>query len=392
MNPAQRRLVGVIAAGALGRLAEGLAVVALIWLVMRRGDGAAALGLLGAVGAAAFVVSSLYGGALVDRFGSRMVSVAGILLSALPVAVLAFCAGSALLTLPIILGLVLLAQLPDGATAAATDASLPELAQAAGVRLEKVNAADDLIDGAAAIAGAPLAGLLIAWQGIASALWAVVAIATMAAVLCGLFIPSQPAPATAGRIDAFAGVRFVLSQRNPLALVLLASTLVAVFQCLDDVILPVMVEALGRQADALGLVLGCAGGGGVIGALLCLVVGERLGLQGTLRAATSLIAAAVLAIAAWPGWGMLLLGAFAAGMGAGAISPLINTYLQRSAPPGVRGGVLGAASGLALALTPPATVLAGYAVDEFGSRAVAAALVLPLLASMWIASRIQPVK
>jgi macrolide resistance protein len=392
MNPAQRRLFGVIAAGALGRLAEGLAGVALIWLVMKRGDGAADLGLLGAVGAAAFVVSSLYGGALVDRFGARALSVAGILLSALPVAALAFGASSPLLTLPLILGLVLLAQLPDGATAAATDACLPELAQAAGVPLEKVNAADDLIDGAAAIAGAPLAGLLIAWQGIETALWVVVVLATLAAVLCGIAIPRTRAGAAAAGIDPFAGVRFIFGQRSLIALLLLASTLVAVFQCLDDVILPVMVTASGRQADALGIVLGCAGAGGVMGALLYLVLGERQGLQSTLRGATALIAAAVIAIAVWPEWWMLLLGAFAAGVGAGSMSPLISTYLQRSAPPGVRGGVLGAASGLALALTPPATVLAGYAVDEYGSRAVTAALVLPLLATIWIATRIQPVK
>jgi macrolide resistance protein len=389
MNPAQKRLFGVIAAGALGRLAEGLAGVALIWLVMQRGDGAADLGLLGAVAAAAFVVSSLYGGALVDRFGPRPLSVACILLSALPVAALAFWADSPALTLPLILGLVLLAQLPDGATASATDTCLPDLAQAAGVPLEKVNAADDLIDGAAAIAGAPLAGLLIAWHGIETTLWVVVALATLAAVLCGFFVPSTPAQAPAARIDTFAGVRFILGQRSVLALVLLASTLVAVFQCLDDVILPVMVSALGRQADALGIVLGCAGAGGVIGALLYLLLGERLGVQGTSRAATALIAAAVIAIAAWPRWWMLLAGAFAAGVGAGAISPLISTHLQRCAPPGLRGGVLGAASGLALALTPAATVLAGYAVDAFGSRAVVVALVIPLLAALWIATRVR---
>ncbi len=392
MNPAQQRLFGVIAAGALGRLAEGLAGVTLIWLMMQRGDGAADLGLLGAVGAAAFVVSSLYGGALVDRFGPRALSVGCILLSALPVAALAFGTKSPALTLPLILGLVLLAQLPDGATAAATDTCLPDLAQAAGVPLEKVNAADDLIDGAAAIAGAPLAGLLIAWHGIETTLWVVVALATLAAVLCGIFIPSTPAQAPAARIDAFAGVRFIIGQRSVLALVLLASTLVAVFQCLDDVILPVMVGALGRQADALGLVLGCAGAGGVIGALLYLLLGERLGLQGTSRAATALIAAAVSAIAAWPEWWMLLAGAFAAGVGAGAISPLISTHLQRCAPPGLRGGVLGAASGLALALTPAATVVAGYAVDAFGSRAVVVALVVPLLAALWLATRIRQLK
>jgi MFS family permease len=89
---------------------------------------------------------------------------------------------------------------------------------------------------------------------------------------------------------------------------------------------------------------------------------------------------------------MLLAGAFAAGVGAGAISPLISTHLQRCAPPGLRGGVLGAASGLALALTPAATVVAGYAVDAFGSRAVVVALVVPLLAALWLATRIRQLK
>lgn len=392
MSSAQRQLFGVIAAGAMGRLAEGLAGVALIWLVMQRGEGAADLGLLGAVGAAAFVVSSLYGGALVDRFGARTLSVLCILLSALPVAALAVGAGSSALSLPLILGFVLLAQLPDGATAAATDACLPEMAQAAGVPLEKVNAADDLIDGAAAIAGAPIAGLLIAWQGIETTLWVVVVLAAVAAAMCGIAIPATREKVAEARIDAFAGVRFIFGHRSLVALVLVASTLVAVFQCLEDVILPVMVDALGRQADALGIVLGCAGAGGVVGALIYLVLGERLGLQGTMRAATALIAASVIAIAAWPVWWLLLLGAFVAGIGAGAISPLISTYLQRSAPQGVRGGVLGAAAGLALALTPPASVLTGYAADAFGSRAVAAMLVIPLLATIWVATQVRPGK
>jgi macrolide resistance protein len=392
MNAAQRRLCGVIAAGALGRLAEGLAGVALIWLVMQRGEDAADLGLLGGVGAAAFVVSSFYGGALVDRFGARALSVACILLSALPVAVLAVGAGSSTLTLPLILGLVLLAQLPDGAAAAATDACLPELAHAADVPLEKVNAADDLIDGAAAIAGAPVAGLLIAWQGIDTALWVVVALATLAAAMCGIFIPSTPAQTPAARIHAFAGVRFICGQRSLLALVLLASALIAVFQCLDDVILPVMVGALGRQADALGIVLGCAGAGGVIGALLYVVLGQRMGLQGTLRGTTALIAAAVIAIAVSPTWWWLLLGAFAAGVGAGGVSPLISTHLQRCAPPGLRGGVLGAAAARALALTPPATVAAGYAVDTLGSRTVTAVLAIPVIAALWIATWVRPLK
>lgn len=390
MNLSRQRLFGVIAAGALGRLAKGLASVALIWLVLQGGDGAIDLGLLGAVGAAAFVFSSLYGGALVDRFGARTLSVGCILFSALPIAALALCANSAELNLSLILGLVLLAQLPDGAAATATDACLPELASAAKVPLEKVNASDDLIDGAATVSGTPLAGLLIAWQGVETALWVVVVLATLAALLCAIAIPGPQGQNGTARIDPWAGVRLILGQSSLLALVLLAGILVAVFQCLDDVILPSMVAARGRQADALGIVLGCAGAGGVVGALLYLVLGQRLNAQSVLRGATLLIGGALVAIAAAPEWWVLLLCAFVAGFGAGTVSPLINTHLQLSAPQGLRGGVLGAASGLALALTPPATVMAGYAVDAFGSQSVVATLIVPLLAAFLLTTKIRP--
>jgi hypothetical protein len=37
-------------------------------------------------------------------------------------------------------------------------------------------------------------------------------------------------------------------------------------------------------------------------------------------------------------------------------------------------------------------VVAGYAVDAFGSRAVVVALVVPLLAALWLATRIRQLK
>lgn len=384
MTSCRWRLFGVIAAGAMGRLSEGLGSVTLIWLVMQRGNGGVGLGMLAAVSATAFVMSSLYGGALVDRFGARSLAAPCILLSAVPVAILALNAQSPTLTMPLILGLVLLAQLPDGATAAATDACLPELAVGAELPLERVNAADDLIDGLAAIAGAPIAGLLITLYGVETSLWVVVAIAMAAAVMCRLAIPRTESPRSTVRLDVLAGVRQIFGQRSLFALVLFASTLVAVFQCLDDVILPVMVNSLRQEADALGYVLGCAGAGGVMGAMVYMILCQRLRTKSTMILTTGMIAGALIAIAVFPLWPVLLVGAFVAGMGAGAVSPLLSTKLQRAAPLGQRGGVLGAASALALALTPITTIASGHAVSSMDSRIVVAALAVPLLITICV--------
>ena len=158
----------------------------------------------------------------------------------------------------------------------------------------------------------------------------------------------------------------------------------AVFQCLDDVILPVMVNSLRQEADALGYVLGCAGAGGVMGAMVYMILCQRLRTKSTMILTTGMIAGALIAIAVFPLWPVLLVGAFVAGMGAGAVSPLLSTKLQRAAPLGQRGGVLGAASALALALTPITTIASGHAVSSMDSRIVVAALAVPLLITICV--------
>lgn len=390
MNTARWRLAGVVAAGALARFGESLAGVAVIWLVMQLGQGAADLGALAAVATGAFVVSSLWGGALVDRFGARRIAVAGIVFSALPVAALAHLAGSETLGMGVVLALVLVGQLPDGATAAATDARLPELAEEAGIPLERINAADDLIDGSAAIAGAPIAGLIIAAAGIQAALWTMVCLSAGAALLCLLFIPgavASIASSPARGASALAGLGHIVGRRDLLALTALAAVLITVFQALEDLVVPVMVTQLGRGADGLGIVLGCAGAGAVAGATLYMVLATRVTPARMLAAMTALISVGVAVIAVWPGWTVMLAGAAVAGVGAGSVSPLVSTRLQRSAPSELRGRVLGAAAALMLSLTPFTAVVAGLAIDAFGVRSVTALLAAAVLALAIIAVR-----
>ena len=358
--------MAVVGVGALSTFAESLGGVALIWLVLQAGQGAAPVGFLAAVSLGAAVVSSIFGGALVDRFGARRVAVIGSIAGAIPIGVIAWLGTEPAPALALVFILVLLAELPEGATTAAFEARLPELAARARVSLERANAADDLVDGLAGVAGAPAAGLIILYLGIGTALWIAVTVGLSAALIAAAFLPRPSAgePRTAG---AFAGFRFVLDRRGLVVLVTAAAVLVAAFQTLEDVVLPVLVAQTGLGPDALGVILGCAGGGAAIGALLYFVLAFAVRARALFLAMVVLIGAALASIALVPCWPVMLAAAVTAGIGAGALSPLIGTVLQRTAPAHLRGRVLGAAGALALSLSPVAAGLSGLLIDAVGA-------------------------
>lgn len=363
-------LIAVIGAGALSRFAEGLGGVALIWLVLQMDKGAAPVGYLAAFSLGAVVISSAFGGALVDRFGARRIAVIGTVLSALPLAVLIGFATVGALSLLLLFALVLAAQLPDGATGAAFEARLPELAERAGLPLERVNAVDDLVDGVAGIAGAPAAGFIILHAGVVPALWTAFAIGILAALVAALFLPDDKSRDRTGGV--LYGFRFIFAHRDLLLVIGAAAILIAAFQSLEDVVLPVLIDAAGRGPDALGIVIGCAGLGAAAGALLFMAFSHRLGPRRVFFGAVALIGAAFLAIAVSPSWNVFLTAAIGAGFGAGALGPLVSTMLQRAAPLASRGRVLGAAAALALSLSPLTAAVSGVLIDSVGARGVLA--------------------
>ncbi len=378
-------LVAVVGAGALSKFAEGLGGVALIWMVLQMGQGAGPVGYLAAVSLGAILVSSVFGGALVDRFGARRTAIVGSIASAAPIAALVLFAVAGQLDLALLLGLVLLAQLPDGATEAAFEARLPELADQAGVSLERVNGAADLINGLAGFAGAPVAGFIILYAGLIPALWIAFGVGLLAALGAAVFLPAGRKE-KGGDGGVFQGFRFIFGQSDLLALMASTAVLIAAFQSFEDVVLPVLVNAAGRGPDSLGIVIGCTGGGAVIGAGLYMVLARRMAPRLVFFSTVSLVGLSLAAMAIYPNWIMLLIAAASAGLGAGALGPLVGTFLQRAAPVGLRGRVLGAAGALSLLLAPVTAGASGVMVDLMG-----AAGVLGVFAALVIASALSGV-
>lgn len=367
MSP-RLRLWSVIGSGAVSVLANSLGIVCITWTVLRMADGAAAVGLLAAIALAVLCLSSFLGGWIVDRYGARRTALWGCALSAVPIAVLACAITMEIATLPLIFVLVALAQGPDGGTVAAFESRLPELADAAGIRLERVNATDDVVDGLAGVAAAPLAGLLIVSWGVAPTLWLAFGLG-LAAALAGTAVLPHGKTGEA-HSSVWGGLRHIVAHGSLLRLLLIAAILVAVFQGLEDVILPVLIERAGQDATALGFVLGAAGAGGLVGASIFAVMAGRPAARFVLPSGLASITVALVLIAVLRDYEALIGAAALAGLGAGAAAPFVTTSIQRAAPAHMRGRVLGAAGAAAYGLAPLTALLAGYVIDGVGPAAV----------------------
>lgn len=82
----------------------------------------------------------------------------------------------------------------DGPGMAAREALRPDVARAAGLPPERVNARGEATDGMGNVAGPALAGIGIAAIGITGTLWAAAAMFVAAAITTALSVPGQPRP------------------------------------------------------------------------------------------------------------------------------------------------------------------------------------------------------
>ncbi|EIM72661.1 H+ antiporter protein [Nitratireductor aquibiodomus RA22] len=373
--PARRRLHAVIAAGGLSNLSEGMGGLALLWYVLQSGGGASAVGLLAALSLGAMIVGLPLGGILVDRYGARRIAIAGSVAGTIPVACLALLTGQETVLLSLVFALVLLAELPDGAVLTALEARLPELAAGAGYSLERVNAVDDVIDGISGVAAVPLAGVSVAMFGVSFTLWIALVCGLLATIVAAFSLPAESKEVLPRALAApFQGFKMIVFERSALPLVLIVALLIAAFNALEEVVVPVVSVEVGFGPEGLGIVMASAGIGALLGATI--YIGSiRLAKPRTIfLGAVLVLLASLIAVAVQPNWPVLLGAAFLAGLSAGTISPIVNTRLQRFAPTPLRGRFLGAVGALVVSISPVTALLSGVGVDRFSVELVLIAL------------------
>jgi MFS family permease len=365
----------LMAASGVSQVGNMMTAVAVPWLVFEETGSAALVGLTGAAIAIGAVAPAILGGPLVDRFGPRRTSVAGDLLNGAAVAAIPLLQFLGVLQLWQLIILVFLLTSFTAQAETGRLALIPGLASRASMSLERSNATDRGIARGGQLVGPLLAGALIPIVGPFGVLVVDATTSVISAVLVGSRVPGTTAvPAGGGlsaardyRAELSEGLRFVISNRLILTILLLC--LVGNFFDLPllTVVLPVYANEVFDSPQSLGLMLASFAAGGLAGTVLFGAIGRglprrRLFLFGWLVAV--LITYGALA-AQVPLFAVVLAG-LVGGLVSGPINPLIMTVVQENTPPHMMGRVFGAATAFAQGGIPVGAVLAGLAIERAG--------------------------
>jgi MFS family permease len=365
-------LIALLTANAISTTGNVLSMLAIPWFVLVTTGSATQTGVAGFVGALPFIISGIFGGAFVDRLGFKRASVVADIASGVTVALIPLLHFTVGLAFWQLLVLVFLGALLDAPGMNARKSLLPEIAERAGMRLERANAFEQSVGRASMLVGPPLAGLLIAGIGAQHVLWLDAASFVVSALLTAVAVPviaiarAETRPGVGGYFhDLAEGFRFLRADRLVITLV----ALVALTNFLDGMMflaLPVYALRVYGSAFDLGLMLAASGGGALAGALVFAAVGHNWPRRATFIAGFVLSGLSMLALPFTPPLLALVAISVVAALGAGPLNPILMTVMQERVPAEMRGRMMGIIMAIAWVAIPAARLLAGFLIDGIG--------------------------
>ncbi|MEW2377027.1 MFS transporter [Micromonospora sp. NPDC047812] len=370
-GPRRAPLLLVEAATLLSNTGNGVANVALPWLVLERTGSPTAAGVVAAASALPLLLSGLVSGTIVDLLGRRRTALVSDTLSAVSVAAIPVVDALLGLNLGWIVALAVLGAVFDPAGLTARETLLPAAAQAAGWRIERANGVHEAVWGLAFLIGPGVGGVLIAAIGPGSTLWVTatgfaLAVAMISAVrLPGAGRPERP-PSGLWR-GTVEGLRFVWRDRLLRTIALLSMVLAALYLPVEGVLLPAWFVGQGEPAR-LGAILMAMSAGGVVGALASGAAGRRIRRRTLMVTALVVIGVALVGLATLPPFPAMIGFAVAIGLAYGPVNPLSNYAMQTRTPERLRGRVVGVMTSFAYAAGPAGYLLAGPLVGWLGLR------------------------
>jgi hypothetical protein len=268
--------------------------------------------------------------------------------------------------------LVFLGGLLDAPGGTARTSLIPDVAARARWTFERATGASAVIERASRLAGAPLAGILIAVVGATNVLWLDGASFLVSAALVAVGVPPPAIRPTRGKRGGYLselneGFGFLRRDRTLGALVGVVS-LTNMLDAISLVALPVLASRVYRTPISLGLMLGALGAGSVAGALAFAAVGGRLSRRGVFTWGFLFVSLWYPVAAAFPPLGILIAAKALSGFASGPLNPVIDTVFFERVPDGMRGRVLGVTQATAWIAMPLGVLLAGPLIETLGLR------------------------
>jgi MFS family permease len=392
----QRRRTPVFAlliATTISEIGNAMTNLAIPWFVLATTGSATKTGITAFAGMAPTALASLFGGALVDRVGSKRMSVIADLMSGLTVATVPLLYLTVGLSFWQLLVLVFLGALLDAPGGTARQALVPDLADHAGISLERINSASQVLFSLARIIGPVAAGATIVLIGTSKVLWIDAASFTLSALLVAAFV-SDVRHVSEERNhylqDVWEGVRLLLHDPLLRAILIAAALLNFLDTPLFSVVLPVYAKDTYGDASDLGIMLAGLGAGAIAGAFLFGLVGAKLPKRPMMMGFFSLLTFPYLILTISPPLPVAVAAMALVGIGSGGFNPLAITLLQNRTPAEMRARIFGAVTAIVLVASPLGALLGGAVVSEFGDIAVIVFIgTASMLVMVWLG--LQPV-
>ncbi len=371
-------LWGYLTALAVSVSGTRLSMIAIPWFVLTSTGSATRTGLVAFAEMAPLVVLQFLAGPFIDRVGARRMTLVCSAISTVVVGAIPLLHVLDLLSFPLLLVLVALAGSARGPGDAAGHAMLPLLVEHAQLPTERVTGLAGAVERTASLAGAAVAGGLVAWVGGANALVVDAASFAIAGVVLALSTrrlsppPAEPEAAVSEVATTYAaelrdGWSFM--RRDPVLMGI--GVMVAVTNLLDQawsvVLVPVWARDSGYGVGAVGLLAATFGGAAVLGSVAAAAWAERLP-----RYRTYLVCFlvggvprfAMLALDS-PLWAILVV-AVIGGCATGFLNPVLGAVLFERIPAHLMGRVTSMNIAMSWSLMPFGGILGGVAVAGLG--------------------------
>jgi len=347
--------------------------IAIPWFVLQTTGSATQTGITGFFTILPVVLAGFFGGTLIDRLGYKPTSIISDLASGVTTAlvpILYFTVGLEFWQLMI---LVFLGALLDAPGSTARSALLPELAEMAGMPIERVTSLTHVIERSARMVGAPLAGFLIGILGTANVLWLDAASFFISAGIVWFLIPrikvhGEENPRSGKYFEELKeGLRFIRADQLILSIVVMVMLLNFLDAIFGGVLQPVYVNEVYGSALNLGLLIAANGAGAVIGGLAFAAYGHRLPRHATFVGAFMLTSFRFWVYALYPPILILVVATLICSIGAGPLNPIIGAVEFERIPPTLRGRVFGAITAGAWVAMPLGMLLGGILTENLGT-------------------------
>jgi len=367
----RKPLLAVFVSDAISLSGNAVAVVAIPWFVLELTGSAALTGVTAFFTVLPTVIALFLGGAIVDRLGFRTTSVIADLASGATVAVIPALHLTVGIEFWQLVMLVFLGALLDAPGMTARESLVPDLAELAGMRLERATGIVQGIHRGSLLVGAPLAGGLIAIIGPANVLWLDAASFLVSAALMRLFAPdirhrAEGEAPSRYVTELLEGLRFVF--RDPVIRAVTFTVMLTNFldAPLFAVTLPVFAREAFGSAVQLGLMIGTFGGLSLLGAIGFSVIGHRLPRRTTFVVSFIFVSLPYLVLSTLPSLAVAIAAMALFGLASAPLNPIINTVYYERVPASMRGRVLGLSNAAAFATMPAGALIAGFLIEAIG--------------------------